>query len=69
MGSVLSFVPKIKIFWFPRSRLGTIGSGIGNEGVAVGWVDYRAHRAIFVEKGSVLEVIHRAAVPIFQNFF
>jgi len=45
----LSTQQKIKLFWFPGSRLGTRGSGIGNElmGVAVGWVVYRAHRAFF----------------------
>jgi hypothetical protein len=38
VGAVLSFVPKIKIFWFPRSSVCTRGSGIGNEleGMAVG---------------------------------
>jgi len=67
----LSTQQKIKLFWFLGSRLGTRGSGIGNElmGVAVGWVVYRAHRAFFGLTRLNSEVIHRAAVLIFQNFF
>jgi hypothetical protein len=68
-GAVLPFVPKIKIFWFPRSSVCTRGSGICNEldGMARNWVIYRAHRAFSVFQGSTVRVIHRAAVLIFQK--
>jgi hypothetical protein len=52
-----------------KGRLGFLNRGgfwVGGNKLG-GQFFYRAQRAVLVETGSALEVIHREAVPIFQH--